>query len=206
MSDRPRRPGRGRAAVLLLLAAALTGLTALVPWLTVETVTVLGEPRTVTVAGSSAAPSLVAVTLVLLAAAGAAALVGRAGRWVVVGVVALAGALVVVDGVGVLRSPGSAAAPSVADELGVERVVEDVAVSAWPWVAVVVGVLVVLLAVWLARASASWAVGRRHEGASTTVPAGGAAPAPLDERDQWDALTRGDDPTDGPDGPGRQGP
>jgi len=201
MSDAPRRAGRGRAAGLLVLAAALTGLVAVVPWLTVRTATVLGVEQVVRVSGSAAAPSLVAAALVLLAAAGAVALVGRAGRWVVVGAVVLAGAFVVAEGVGVLRAPAAAAAPRVADELGVERVLEDVAVTPWPWVAVAVGLLDVLLAVWFARASAAWSAGRRHEGAGTAGV--GAAPtrgADLDERDQWDALTRGDDPTDDPTG------
>ncbi|UJP38919.1 Trp biosynthesis-associated membrane protein [Cellulomonas palmilytica] len=199
MAETPRRAGRGRAAGLLVLAAGLTGLVAVVPWLTVDTTTVLGVPRTISVSGSSAAPSLVAAALVLLAAAGAVALVGRAGRWVVAGAVALAGALVVVDAVGVLRAPVDTAAPRVVEELGLERALEA-AVSPWPWVAVVVGVLDVLLAVWLVRASAAWSTGRRHESGTTDAPPAGRGGAPLSERDQWDALTRGDDPTEGSDG------
>lgn len=203
----PARPraGRGRAAGALLLAAALTGACAVPTWLTAASRSVLGGEVTVAVSGGGAAPGLVAAALVLLAATGAVALVGRAGRWVVVASVALAGVLVVAGAVAVLRDPLAAVLPAVVEQTGVERVVGDVDVTAWPWVAVVVGLLDVLVAVWLVRASASWSVSRRHEqrtspderaaGGAAAPGAGGGAPGPDDERSQWDALSRGDDPT-----------
>jgi uncharacterized membrane protein (TIGR02234 family) len=197
------RAGRARAAGVLLLAAALTGVCAVPEWVSATSRSVLGGEVTVAVSGGSAAPTLVAAALVLLAATAAVALVGRVGRWVVVASVALAGALVVAGAVDVLRDPLAAVLPAVVAQTGVERVVGDVSVSVWPWVAVVIGVLDLLAAIWLARESASWAVSRRHEQRSSSdepAPASpGAAtpgvPGPDDERSQWDALSRGDDPT-----------
>ncbi|AEI12333.1 Trp biosynthesis-associated membrane protein [Cellulomonas gilvus] len=188
------RSGRGRAAGLLVLAAAATGACALPTWLSTRAGTVLGAEEAVRASGGTAAPSLVAAALVLLAATGAVALVGRFGRWVVAATVALAGALVVGAAVAVLRDPVAALLPVVTERTGVERVVGTVEVSVWPWVTVAVGVLDLLAAVWLARSSGSWATSRRHEAARGTA-ADGAGPDRDDERDQWDALSRGDDPT-----------
>lgn len=154
----------------------------------------LGAEEAVRASGGTAAPSLVAAALVLLAATGAVALVGRFGRWVVAATVALAGALVVGAAVAVLQDPVAALLPVVTERTGVERVVGTVEVSVWPWVAVAVGVLDVLAAVWLARSSASWSTSRRHESARATT-ADRPIPGRDDERDQWDALSRGDDPT-----------
>ncbi|CAM5778125.1 Trp biosynthesis-associated membrane protein [Cellulomonas persica] len=206
------RAGRGRAAGALLLAAALTGLSAVPTWLTATTESVLGAAETIRVSGAAAAPTLVAAALVLLAATGAVALVGRIGRWVVVATVALAGLLVVGGAVGVLRDPAAAMAPAVADQIGIERVVGDVVVAAWPWVALGVGLLDVLLAVWLARASGGWSATERRDrharperhahGAAAGATAGprtGTRDEPVDERDQWDALSRGDDPSEADD-------
>lgn len=200
------RAGRGRAAGVLLLTAALTGVCAVPTWLSVPTDSVLGVTETVRVSGGAAAPALVAAALVLLAATGAIALVGRIGRWLVVATVLLAGLLVVGGAVSVLRDPAAAAAPTVADRIGIERVVGEVAVSPWPWVALGVGLLVVAVAVWLARVSGGWSVAGRHDrtaraaatGARDGAAAGSTARAarPVDERDQWDALSRGDDPTE----------
>jgi len=194
------RAGRGRAAAVLVLAAALTGACALPTWLHATERTVLGVDTPIDVSGGRAAPSLVAAALVLLAAVGAVALVGRVGRWLVVTVVALAGLLVVAGALGVLRDPQAAARSSVVDALGVDRAVADLTVTSWPWVALVVGVLDVAAAVWLARASRSWAVARRYDDpAAGSHGARDAAraerPGSFDERDQWDALSRGDDPS-----------
>ena len=74
-SREPARSGRGRAAAMLALAAAATGVCAVPAWITATTESVLGVPETIRVTGGAAA----------------SALVGRIGRWVVVATVALAG-------------------------------------------------------------------------------------------------------------------
>lgn len=206
--------GRGRWVLVLLLLSGLVALTALPVWATATGATALGEPVPVAVRGTRAAPGVVAAALVLLAAAGALGLVGRVGRWVVVLVVAAAGALVVAAGLAARSSVVTTAERAAADLTGVPSLTDGVRVSAWPVLAAALGVLVVLVAVALARASAAWAApSDRHEraargtGPATTTAAAGtgagtgagtAAGAPGavdDERGAWDALSRGDDPT-----------
>ncbi|WP_456844698.1 Trp biosynthesis-associated membrane protein [Cellulomonas sp. P5_C6] len=186
-----RRTGRGRAAVLLLLLAGLTAIVAVPTWFTTTGTTALEGTVTVQVSGSQVAPAILAAAVAILAAVAAVALVGRAGRWVVAVVVVACGVLVVGTTLAVLGDPAAAVTPVVADETGVGRLAGPVTTSVWPWLAVVVGVLDVLAGVWLVLASRTWAgPSRRHE--SAAAPAVAADP---DERADWDALSRGDDPS-----------
>ena len=192
MTSRTTGPRRGRWIVLLLAAAALVAVDTRPAWVTAHGRTAL-EDVTVQVSGAQVAPQAGAATLVLLACAGAVALVGRAGRVVVALVTAGAGALVVAAAAGVLADPAGAARGPVADVTGVGRV-PDVASTAWPVVALVLGAAVVLLAVALVRAPGAWDQrSRRHDAPAAAL---GAGEAPRDDaRDDWDALSRGDDPT-----------
>lgn len=208
----PVRGRRGRWVLVLLLLSGLVALTALPAWITATGANALGDAVAVTVRGTNAAPGLVAAALVLLAAAGALGLVGRAGRWVVVVVVAAAGALVAASALGARSGATATAERAAADATGVSNLTGAVQVAAWPWVAVALGAVVVVAAVGLARASARWvAPTDRYEradaeptGAAPSPPGGtaaGGADAPAaadaapDERSTWDALSRGDDPT-----------
>jgi hypothetical protein len=217
----PRARGRrGRWVLVLLLLSGLVALTALPVWITATGANALGDAVAIAVRGTTAAPGLVAAALVLLAAAGALGLVGRAGRWVVVVVVAAAGALVAASALGARSGATATAERAAADATGVSNLTGAVQVAAWPWVAAALGAVVVLAAAGLARASARWvAPTDRYERAGAepaggaASPAGGAAAggaagagagaagapgagdAESDERSTWDALSRGDDPT-----------
>lgn len=199
MSDgAPRRAsGRGRAAGVLLLLAAVTGLVSLPTWFTTTTATALDPRVVVTANGADVAPAVPAAALVLLACAAAIALVGRVARWVVLAVVAGAGVLVAVAALQAIADPwGAGLHQQVVDATGVgeDQASVAVSVSVWPALAVGVGAVVVVAAIWLARTSRSWAgPSRRHEGttAATTEPRARVE----DERSAWDALSRGDDPS-----------
>lgn len=188
------RARRGRWAALVVLAAAAAGLVTVPTWVTVRVTTALAGDVAVAAAGPDAAPQVVAGALALLASAAALALVGRFGRVVVGVVVAACGALVAAAGVAVLRDPAAAAAAAVAERTGVEPAGLDARLGAGPAAAVVVGVLVVLLGVAVTRAPGAWSQrSRRHE-----APDGRTAAAPPDGddgRSDWDALSRGDDPS-----------
>lgn len=189
-----RTPRRAGSVLALLLLSGLVALTTLPAWVTATAAGPQGEQVAVTVRGSAAAPGLVAAALVLLAAAGAVALVGRIGRWVVVGVVAAAGVLVVASGLAAWGGAAAAAERAAADATGVSGVVGEVAVGPWPLVAAGLGLVVVAAAVRLALVSGRWpATSDRHERAGGSAPP--AAAGPEDERSTWDALSRGDDPT-----------
>jgi uncharacterized membrane protein (TIGR02234 family) len=171
--------------------AGVTVVPALPTWLTTTGTTPLRGTVPVTISGSQVAPGIFAAGVALLAAAAAVALVGPVGRWVVAVVVAGCGVLVAVSAGAVLSDPLAAATPVVADVTGVGHISGPVETSAWPWVAVVAGALVVLGAAWFVRSSSSWErASRRHEAAS-----GAGVDGPDDERSAWDALSRGDDPS-----------
>lgn len=186
---------RGRWLLLLLLAAGAVGVAARPTWVVADAAGVLDGAGTVTVAGTAAAPQLSAAALVLLAAAGAVTLVGRAGRWVVAVVTVGAGVLVVGAALAVLGDPGAAADGAVSDVTGVVAAEVTASSTPGPTAALVVGAAVAVLGVLLARAGGAWQVrSRRHEHPAAspgTPPAAGHG----DERADWDSLTRGDDPS-----------
>ena len=182
-----------RRATLTVLALALAALVSGVPvWLRTAGTTALEGEVAVTVTGTQAAPGVPAAALVLLAAGFAVGLAGRVGRWVVVATVLLAGLLQAASALSVATDPAPVARTAVAEVTGVETLAAPVAVTAWPWVAAVVGVLVVLAGAWLAATSRRWA--RSTDRHDVTRPAA-AAVVPDDDQAAWDALTRGQDPT-----------
>ncbi|KQR15919.1 Trp biosynthesis-associated membrane protein [Cellulomonas sp. Leaf334] len=189
-----RRPGRGRAAGVLLVLAGVTAVVAVPTWFTTTGTTALQGVVTVEVTGTQAAPAVLAAAVAVLAAVAAVGLVGRVGRWVVAVVVVACGVLVAATALAVTADPVAAVTPVVAAETGVGTLAGPVVTSVWPWVAVGVGVLDVVAGVWFVRASRAWSgPSQRHEPA----PGGAAAPpsGEPDERSDWDALSRGDDPS-----------
>ena len=182
---------RGAAAVLVLAAA--TGASALGTWVNASVEGPLGGIG-VHVSGASAAPVVPGTALVLAAAGVALALAGRLGRWVVVVVVALGGLVVAIGAAAVLSHPETAATAAAAAQTGIGLLRDAPAVTAGPWAAAVVGVVGIVMAGLLAHASAAWdAPSRRHEVVRRPAPGEGTP----DERADWDALTRGADPSDG---------
>ncbi|MBU4213878.1 MAG: Trp biosynthesis-associated membrane protein [Actinobacteria bacterium] len=170
--------------VVLALGLVTAGLSA--PTWVVATGVSASAPVAVT--GTTAAPQVLAVALMVLAAGAALALVGRAGRWVVVLVLAAGGALVAVTAVGVLVDPAGAAADAVARSTGLTGLAGAPRTSVWPWLTAVAGAGLVVCGAGLARAGRRWpATTRRHE-------------REPDERSDWDALSQGRDPSDPHDG------
>ena len=179
---------------MLLVLAGLTAVVAVPTWFTTTGTTALQGTVQVEVTGSQAAPAVLAAAVAILAAAAAVGLVGRVGRWVVAVVVVACGVLVVATTLAVTADPVAAVTPVVAAETGVGTLAGPVATTAWPWLALGAGALDVVAGVWFARASRAWSgPSRRHEaaGASTAPPVAGEP----DERSDWDALSRGDDPS-----------
>jgi len=190
----PVAPSSGRRrAILVVLGLALAALVSGVPvWMRTSGSTALQGIVPVQVTGTQAAPAVPAAALVLLAAGIAIGLAGRVGRWVVVGAVVLSGLLQVASAAAALADPAPVARTVVAAETGVELLASPVRLTAWPWIALVVGVLVVLAGAWLGATSGRWVrTSDRHD-----VAHGGRSTAPVDD-DQaaWDALTRGHDPS-----------
>ena len=190
-----RRGGRGRAAAVLLVLAGLTALSAVPVWFTTSGTTALEGTVQIRVAGTQVAPGILAAAVAILAAVAAIALVGRVGRWVVAVVVAGCGLLVVASTVSALADPAAAVAPVVASQTGVGHLAGSVTTSVWPTIAIAVGVLDIAAALWLVVVSRRWAGPTRRYSSDEPTSAGEGPPAPADERADWDALSRGDDPS-----------
>lgn len=208
-----RAPRIGRTAsvaVLVGLGGALLAISA-APWLLVPVSTAIAE-TTVSVPGSTAVPAAPASALVVLAGGLAVAIAGRVARVVAAVAVAGAGLLAAVAAVRFVADPAAAALAASAEATGLRELAGTPSVTPWPLVAAGLGGLAALAAVTVAFASRRWesgAGGRRFEravpdgGASSGETPGGASAGteaePVDVRtramDDWDALSRGDDPT-----------
>jgi uncharacterized membrane protein (TIGR02234 family) len=114
-------------------------------------------------------------------------------------VAALAGVLVAVSAAAVIADPEPAATAGAADAAGVTDLTSPVLVTAWPWVVVVLGALTAAVALLAAAGARSWgATSGRHERTTTPTPPtppAGDEPAAPDSHDDWDALSRGTDPS-----------
>lgn len=179
---------------MLLVLAGLTAVVAVPTWFTTTGTTALQGVVTVEVTGTQAAPAVLAAAVAILAAVAAVGLVGRVGRWVVAVVVVACGVLVAAAALGATSDPVAAVTPVVAAETGVGTLAGPVVTSVWPWVAVGVGIVDALAGAWFLRTSRAWSgPSQRHEPAGT----GSNSPTTVepDERSDWDALSRGDDPS-----------
>ncbi|MBN9325346.1 MAG: Trp biosynthesis-associated membrane protein, partial [Cellulomonas sp.] len=117
------RAGRGRWVVVLLLLAVLVWAAAVPTWVSAAGTSVLTGTVEVRVPGTRAAPGMVGAALALAAAGAALALAGRLGRWVVMTVVLLCGAVVAWSAVALLANPGPVARQAVAAATGVDHLV-----------------------------------------------------------------------------------
>jgi uncharacterized membrane protein (TIGR02234 family) len=181
----------------------------------------------VTVSGGVAQPALTALASVAAAGAVALALIGRVARRIVAGLLILAGVGVIALAATVLQDPAEALAPALEQATGQVLTGPVAAVTGrspeltgWPWVAVGGAVLTLSGALAGLVAGGRWDGNqRRFEGASASPEpadseAGTAGPGPDAgeipggpagrtrqgrERslDDWDALSRGEDPTAG---------
>jgi hypothetical protein len=187
-------PARERSLVVLgvLLAGAGAVLASTQPF---ASAVIAGTRAPVVVAGQAAAPSLAPLGIVALALGIALTIAGRFARVVL-------GVLLVLLGAGIV----AAAFPNVVDDsVGTRGAitavtgVTDVAGlvvsrsgTVWPVVAVAAGVLALLLGLVVLVRSRRWTTGGRRFRAETP------AVQRTDPISEWDALSRGSDPTDGP--------
>lgn len=164
-----------------------------------------GEPIDVT--GSVASPALAALGLAGLALVAALAIAGPGIR-VVLGVLeVLLGGCVLLAATLSITDPVASVSPAVTDATGVAgaeptaELVASVTATPWPVLAIVGGALLVLAGVAVLVTGTRWpASSRRYS--DSRMAADGAAVTPADRPasdraiDDWDGLSRGDDPTD----------
>lgn len=200
------RLGRGRAVVLVLILGLALFAASLPTWATGAAPTMVGA-QPVAIGGSQAAPGVPSAGAVVLVSALVLGLSGRVTRVLAIIGVILGGALGAVSAAQFLADPAPALLREAGAITGVAQLDGDAAVTAFPTVALVVAVLVALAGIGLPFVLGSWhRVGRRYEvGTATdapdTAPQERPAAGRLRAMDDWDALSRGDDPSDGHDSP-----
>jgi uncharacterized membrane protein (TIGR02234 family) len=159
------------------------------------------------VSGGIASPALTALALAGLALAGALTIAGVVIRvilgmlQVLLGVcVTVSAALAIVDPVGA-SAAAVTAATGIAGTESTRAAVNGATLTLWPFVALAAGVLMVLIGLAVAVTAKRWpGQTSRYESTRFEPATGPGAPAtgaarPRDAVDDWDGLTRGDDPT-----------
>ncbi|MFF7488085.1 TIGR02234 family membrane protein [Streptomyces luteogriseus] len=201
---RSEAPGSARAGRLSLAVALLSGaLGAAVALLATRqqwsqgTATVAGGAFPLTAKGSDVTGVPAALAIVGLAALVAVFAVRRAGRFVVAALLALSGAGIVAAAL-IGASDSSALDEQAAQASGdTSASVDALSHTAWPYVAVVGGVLILVAGLLALRYGRLWpAMSGRYERGTTPQPRR-RAPAVDPDRpeDLWKALDRGEDPT-----------
>lgn len=191
MTDRDGRTERGRVVAATGAGSLLLLLTSGRTWVTVRSAGPLVVPP-VRLDARDLAPGVPALALLgLAAAAGLLAAPGLLRRLVAL-VLAAAGLGAAVLAVTAAYAPGAAdhALRGAGDRLpGGGNATAGA--GAWPAVAVVAGLVMLLAGAYAVARSARWpALGRRYD-----APAGVAQSTGDRERDAWRALDAGDDPT-----------
>ncbi|NJP51104.1 TIGR02234 family membrane protein [Streptomyces sp. SBST2-5] len=196
----PARAGRISLAAALLsgaLGAAVALLATRQQW-SEGTATVAGGAFPLTAKGSDVTGVPAALAVVGLAALVAVFAVRRAGRVTVAALLALCGAGTVVAAL-LGASDSSALDEKAAQASGdTSATVEVLSHTAWPYVAAVGGVLLLLAGLLALRYGRLWPAmsGRYERAGGTARPRRRAVPADPDRPEEmWKALDRGEDPT-----------
>ncbi|GAA1120404.1 TIGR02234 family membrane protein [Citricoccus alkalitolerans] len=202
-----------RTAVLWAIAAGAIILgTGAQTW--IESSQISGLPgNAVTTTGNEAAAVVPAMALVGMAAGIALSMARRIGRWITALLLLLAGVATAWSSVQAALDPAAAAHSQVSEASGTTAGAGVYAVTVWPWLTLVGGILLFLCGLAVLLFGRRWATTRRYEAAPATrtattasgteSPAGPTAgptaasttPEDLDEIDAWDELSRGQDPT-----------
>ncbi|WP_127819933.1 Trp biosynthesis-associated membrane protein [Microbacterium sp. CPCC 204701] len=195
------RRARLLAVAVTVACGALGVISATQTWLAVALDD--GAGLALEVPGATAVPVLTPLSLAVMALGAALSIVGLALRYVF-------GALSVVVG-GVLawqtanvafERPVSAVASvvteatGIAGESSVAQLVTSISATAWPIVTLVAWVVLVLAGAFTLATARAWSgTGRRYRTDDDARPAAAAGSRPHDAIDDWDDLSRGEDPT-----------
>ena len=188
---RRARPTR-RATVLAGTAAAalLAGATS-TTWINATAPDLAGTAQQVTVTGSDAAPAVLALALVAIAASLATALSSHWLRFVTGPVLIATGAGSVIAALGAVQAPQEAARSAVGSATGVLGSAVQAEPTAWPLLTLVPALVVAGIGVLVLVVGRGWPVGARYRSAAVVA----TADPGQDPSAAWDALTRGEDPS-----------
>ncbi|MDF2849238.1 MAG: peptidase [Oerskovia sp.] len=200
------RRARLLSVVVIVLCGAIGVISSTQTWLTVTLSG--GAQHVLDVPGASAVPVLAPLSLAVLALGGALSIVGRVLRYVF-GVLATAIGVILawLTARIVFEQPVSAVAAvvtettGIAGEASVAKLVASTDAAAWPAVALVAWVLLVAAGVFVLATAHTWTrTGRRYRTDESAHPAPQSGSRPHDAAgsrsiDDWDDLSRGEDPT-----------
>ncbi len=200
------RRARLMSVVVIVACGALGVISSTQTWLTV--VLDDGAHHALEVPGASAVPVLAPLSLAVLALGAALSIVGLALRYVFGALAVLIGGLLAwLTAAVVFQHPVSAVASvvteatGIAGESSVAKLVASITATAWPAVTLAVWAVLVVAGVFVLATGHAWArTGRRYrtvDAPRTSTPAGSRPHDAAGSRsiDDWDDLSRGEDPT-----------
>lgn len=198
------RRGRLLAVAGTVLCGALGVISSTQTWLTV--VLDDGAAHTLEVAGAAAVPVLAPLSLAVLALGAALSIVGLVLRYVFGALsVLIALALGWLTARVVFELPvGSVSATvteatGIAGESAVSGLIDSITATAWPAITLVVWGILLVAGIFTIATARHWSsVGRRYSTDAAATASSGARPhdaAGSRAIDDWDDLSRGDDPT-----------
>jgi uncharacterized membrane protein (TIGR02234 family) len=193
--------------ILILAVIGASGLALLAwtqVWATVRLAADGTNQQVLDVTGTIAAPGLTALALAGLALAGALTIAGVVIR-IVLGILEmLLGVSVILSAALALADPVGASAAAVTAATGIagtdstRAAVQSAALTFWPFLALAAGVLMVVVGLVVCVSARRWPGPTTRYETTRFQPVTDAAtgrPRPRDAVDDWDGLTRGDDPT-----------
>ena len=206
------RQSKSRTLLLVAFCAIVVMVSWSQTWSTLSLASGVAGDTPVPVTGQTMAPGLSALALTSIALIAALALAGRAFRIVLGAVQAVLGTVIFFTASGVIADPVTAAAPALISITGIQDVpaiaelVSNQALTAWPFVSVVAGILTALSGVLIIVFSKMWPQsGRKYAAASQPLnPLVAPLANPVNavdgdsshaRIDAWDDLSRGGDPT-----------
>ena len=200
------RRARLLAVVVIVLCGAIGVISSTQTWLTV--VLSGGAEHVLDVPGASAVPVLAPLSLAVLALGGALSIVGKVLRYAF-GILATGIGVVLAwltAGI-VFEQPVSAVASvvtgatGIAGEASVAKLVASIGATAWPAVTLAAWVLLIAAGVFVLATAHTWTrTGRRYRTEESAHPSPRSGARPHDAAgsrsiDDWDHLSRGEDPT-----------
>ncbi|MHA7264120.1 Trp biosynthesis-associated membrane protein [Arthrobacter sp. TMN-37] len=193
---RPRMQRRGTVVLMIVAVALFAFGTTTQTWLEVRLPREAVQTPDLAVPGSDAATPVSAFALVALAAALAVSIAGRVARWIVAGILFLAGAGILLTSIRIGLDPAAAAAPAIGEAIGISGGSGATsAATGMPWLAAGAGLLLAAASVWVAVAGRHWERALRYERTTGSAAPARAASAHATDIDSWDRLTSGEDPT-----------
>lgn len=196
-------PGRRTTVLVGTAASALLAGTTRTTWIEASAPDLTGTLQQVSVVGADAAPAVLALALVAIAASLTTALSSTWLRFLTGPVLLATGLGAALAALGVVRTPEAAAGSEIAATTGVLGSAVTAEVTAWPLLSLVPALVVAATGILVLVAGRGWRAGSRYRRAAVAAPADPSQ----DPAATWDALTRGEDPSledpeqDGPDGP-----